>query len=63
MREAPTFYPTEEEFADPLKYINSIRPVAEKCAPALVICCTLDLALVPVPCAGAKPVLSGWIRA
>ena len=31
VREAPTFYPTEEEFANPLTYINSIRPEAEKC--------------------------------
>ncbi|XP_065214131.1 titin [Planococcus citri] len=28
--EAPTFYPTEAEFNDPLKYIDSIRPAAEK---------------------------------
>ncbi|KAJ1941492.1 hypothetical protein GGF37_003529, partial [Kickxella alabastrina] len=28
--EAPTFYPTAEEFADPLAYIQSIRPLAEK---------------------------------
>ena len=34
---APTFYPTEEEFADPLKYIDSIRPEAEKCGIACVV--------------------------
>ena len=28
--EAPTFYPTEEEFADPLTYINKIRAEGEK---------------------------------
>lgn len=27
---APTFYPTEEEFQDPVAYINSIRPEGEK---------------------------------
>lgn len=29
-QEAPTFFPTEDEFADPLGYINKIRPKAEK---------------------------------
>lgn len=28
--EAPVFEPTEEEFLDPLAFINKIRPVAEK---------------------------------
>jgi len=28
--EAPTFYPTEKEFEDPLEYISSITPQAEK---------------------------------
>jgi hypothetical protein len=31
---APTFHPTAEQFADPVAYINSIRPQAEQCAPA-----------------------------
>jgi len=31
--EAPTFYPSEEEFADPLTYINKIRVEGEKYAP------------------------------
>nr|URM60705.1 LSD family protein [Gymnema sylvestre] len=29
LQDAPVFYPTEEEFNDPLKYIVSIRPKAE----------------------------------
>lgn len=28
--EAPTFYPTEKEFEDPLEYIDKITPQAEK---------------------------------
>lgn len=28
--EAPCFYPSEEELQDPLKYIESIMPQAEK---------------------------------
>lgn len=28
--EAPVFQPTLEEFEDPLRYINKIRPIAEK---------------------------------
>lgn len=28
--EAPCFYPTAEQFTEPLKYIESIRPEAEK---------------------------------
>ena len=27
--DAPVFYPTKEEFEDPLRYINYIRPLAE----------------------------------
>lgn len=34
---APTFYPTEEEFADPLKYINSVRAEGEKCGIACIV--------------------------
>ena len=30
--DAPTFYPTEEEFADASAYIESIREEGEKCA-------------------------------
>ncbi|KAJ2848770.1 hypothetical protein GGI22_005664, partial [Coemansia erecta] len=28
--DAPSFYPSAEEFANPLEYIQKIRPVAEK---------------------------------
>lgn len=28
--EAPVFVPTEQEFKNPLTYINKIRPIAEK---------------------------------
>lgn len=34
--EAPTFYPTEEEFADPLSYINKIREHGEKWVPTFL---------------------------
>jgi len=30
LAEAPCFYPTTEQFTEPLKYIESIRPEAEK---------------------------------
>ena len=30
LKEAPVFYPSEEEFADPLKYIKSIKNIGEK---------------------------------
>lgn len=30
MVDAPTFSPTMEEFADPIKYIRSIEPMARK---------------------------------
>lgn len=29
LEEAPTFYPTKEQFSDPLRYISSIRQKAE----------------------------------
>jgi histone demethylase JARID1 len=30
IKEAPTFYPTKEEFRDPLSYIEKISPQGEK---------------------------------
>jgi histone demethylase JARID1 len=30
LKEAPTFYPTKEEFKDPLRYIEKISPEGEK---------------------------------
>lgn len=30
IEEAPTFYPTKEEFKDPLKYIEQISPEGER---------------------------------
>lgn len=30
LRDAPCYYPTAEEFMEPLKFIESIRPEAEK---------------------------------
>ena len=48
---APTFYPTVEEFKNPLAYIDSIRPQAEKCGICKIVPpegwnphCQIDLA-------------------
>lgn len=30
MVEAPTFYPSEEDFKDPLEYFEIVKPVAQK---------------------------------
>ena len=30
LRPAPTFYPSEAQFADPLAYVQSIRHIGEK---------------------------------
>ncbi|CAM9522213.1 unnamed protein product [Ectocarpus sp. 4 AP-2014] len=35
--DAPTFYPTEEQFRDPLTYIESIRPTAESFGIAKIV--------------------------
>eukprot|EP00891_Asterochloris_glomerata_P005677 jgi/Astpho2/5677/Aster-02919 len=37
MPEAPTFHPTAEQFTDPMAYINSIRPEAEKAGMACIV--------------------------
>lgn len=30
MVEAPTFYPSEDDFKDPLEYFEIVRPIAQK---------------------------------
>jgi len=37
IEEAPTFRPTEEEFKDPLAYINSCRPAGERCGIVCIV--------------------------
>lgn len=37
IREAPTFYPTEQEFEDPLKYFDKIQPEAESYGMARIV--------------------------
>eukprot|EP00884_Botryococcus_braunii_P001080 jgi/Botrbrau1/10973/Bobra.0383s0027.1 len=37
IEDAPTFYPTAEEFADPIQYIEKIRPQAERCGIACIV--------------------------
>jgi len=34
---APVFRPTEEDFADPLAYINSCRPEGERCGIVCIV--------------------------
>lgn len=58
---APTFYPTAEEFTDPVAYINKIRPEGEKCAPALCCCVSARLPLFldsSLPGSGRSPWVS-----
>ena len=47
--EAPTFRPTEEEFADPLKYINGIRAQVRQC-PLHALLLIMSLARILAPC-------------
>lgn len=50
MFEAPTFYPSEEDFQDPLDYFEVLKPIAEKYGickvvppPSFKVCTTIIL--------------------
>jgi histone demethylase JARID1 len=43
--EAPVFYPTCDEFADPLEYIEKIRPIASRAGLCKIIPPKVNLCL------------------
>ena len=49
VKEAPVFHPSAEEFADPLRYIASIRAEAEPCLSLIHISEPRDLSTSRMP--------------